>query len=57
MKRRRPVNENLQDRILQEKLDLVKLLKQKAEEEANIRIAILKEQLKQEQIKTEKLTK
>ncbi|XP_026333673.1 uncharacterized protein LOC113240553 [Hyposmocoma kahamanoa] len=57
MKRRRPVNENLQDQILQEKLDLVKLLKQKAEEEANIRIAILKEQLKQEQIKTEKLTK
>ncbi|KAL4702653.1 hypothetical protein ACJJTC_012282 [Scirpophaga incertulas] len=55
--RRRPANENLQDEILKEKLNLVKLLKEKAEEEANLKIQILKEPLKQEKIKTEKLLK
>lgn len=40
------------DALIKEKIELVKILKKNAEDESNIRILILKEQLKQEQIKT-----
>ena len=55
IKRRRPKTDCSSDTLLKEKIELVRILKKNAEEEGNLRILILKEQLKQEQMRTAKL--
>ncbi|XP_045449352.1 uncharacterized protein LOC123657907 [Melitaea cinxia] len=55
LKRRRPKINCLSDELVKEKIKLIKILQENAEKEAQIRLAILKEQLKQEEIKTQKV--
>lgn len=55
LKRRRPKIDCLSDELLKEKIKLVNILQENAEKESEIRLAILKQQLKQEEIKTQKL--
>ncbi|KAJ8706251.1 hypothetical protein PYW08_002060 [Mythimna loreyi] len=55
IRRRRPKTDCSADVLMKEKIELVRILKKNAEEEGNLRILILKEQLKQEQTKTDKL--
>lgn len=55
LKRRRPEQQSLGDQLVQEKINLVKILIENTKEESKTRILILEEQLKQEKIKTQKL--
>ncbi|CAG9583361.1 unnamed protein product [Danaus chrysippus] len=47
---------SLQDKVIQNKIELLDILKQNAQREAEFKIKLLEEQIKQEQIKTQILT-